>query len=139
MSRRDIYFSFVFLSVFLSAGCTKESSDGRPPRAAVSGIVVYKGQDVAEGAIQFVPADGNGYQAFGEIRDGVYFIEKEKGPSVGRHHVKITGIKKTGEKYETEEGMQDAYSQIIPKRYNEKTTLSVEVKSENNTFNHELE
>lgn len=130
---------FLFVVLVSVVGCS-EPPDPRGARVLVKGEVKYKGEPLAEGNIQFVPADGNGYQSYGQIISGSYTIPPEKGPSAGKTYtVKIIAMKSNGKKILTEAGPVDDKEQFLPTKFNEESTLSCEIKPGENTQNFDLQ
>lgn len=122
---------WLFLSVvaLVVAGC---GGDGLT-RGSVSGKVTFDGQPVAKGTIRFTPTGGTkGPMAMAEIADGQYAITMAA-PVVGKHTVQIEGIRDTAKKDELGRPIGE---QFIPAKYNEKTTLSVEIAK--GTNNHDF-
>ncbi len=80
------------LALCLVPGCGKPSS--------VSGRVTYEGENVADGTITFLPADGKGPSAGGKITDGRYTVSPI---TPGRKLVQIVSVKKVNFARSTEE------------------------------------
>jgi hypothetical protein len=114
----------VLLTVLLvAAGC----SDSKMAR--VTGKVVVDGEPAGgKGAyISFIPADGNGPTTGGAIKDGQYDLLAP----VGVDKVQIRFSKVVGKKklYPTPESPeQDVYQDVVPRKYNEDTELTYEVR-----------
>ena len=88
----------VAVAVGLLPGCGAST-------ATVSGEVTYDGQPVGDGYITFTPADGNGRDAGGEIKDGRYQVtELPPGPKL----VKVRAVKKVNFAATSEEMKQRA-------------------------------
>src|SRR4051812_8659324 len=79
------YRALAVLALFLAflglAGCG--SAGGRVP---VQGSVTYKGEPVDNGTISFVATEGGreAASAGGDIKDGKYSIDAERGPKPGK-------------------------------------------------------
>jgi hypothetical protein len=71
------------LLMFVIAGCGDKGS--------VSGLARYDGKPIGNGAITFMPVDGNGPTVGGRIADGRYLVE---GLTPGKNTVQIVGVKK---------------------------------------------
>jgi len=105
--------------------------------ADVSGTVTVDGKPVETGSITFVPADGLSSTAGGEIKDGKYSVKVP----VGMMKVSISSPKAIGKKklYATPDSPEGTlYAEALPERYNEKTELTLDVKSGSNPKNWEL-
>jgi hypothetical protein len=112
------------------------------PRQAVSGKVTFKGQPLAQGMIQFQPADGGATAGGGAIADGEYSIAKAEGLVPGKYQVVVTS---TPPPAPLPPGTMPGDpvpppKETIPAKYNVKTTLSATVTKEGpNTFDFPLE
>ena len=112
-----------------------------PKRAAVKGKVTFDGQPVAEGIISFVGSSSEKQRKTGgPILNGEYNIAEPKGPHAGTYRVEIRWPKPTGQKAKDSDSGQeiDVKSDVIPKKYNEASELTKEVKLGENTFDFEL-
>lgn len=130
-------FTILCAGVLLLSGCGGE----RIERCSVSGSVRLDGQPLAEGTILFSP-QAQGPSAGGEIRDGVFTLSEQEGPSPGPYLVEINAYRPTG-KTERDAATGETITlaeSIIPPRYNRNSTLTVEVKAgEENRFEFELQ
>ena len=111
----------------LLAGCGHTTG-----RQALQGSVTLNGEPLPRGVIQFVPLPGtDGPSAGGEIQDGQFSVEPDKGVLPGTFRVEITASRKTGEKMTDRVSgeMTDAYGQFLPDRYNRKSELTAQVRS----------
>lgn len=129
------------IAASLVAGCGDRSN--RPERAAVHGRVTLDGQDISVGSIIFTPAAGSkGQPAGGAIQDGKYAIKAELGPTLGPQSVEIRCERKTGKKIQAamrDKGeLMDETVEAIPAQYNQRTTLTYEVKSGDNEKDFDL-
>lgn len=108
-------------AVFL-CGC------GHSPYTETSGSVTLNGQPIEKGDIEFMPADGHGVTAAVPIEKGRYSIKAVP----GNYNVRINGYHKIGERHVQEDDptsqMMDVNEQIVPRQYNEATTLNCTVK-----------
>jgi len=105
--------------------------------AEVSGTVTVDGTPVETGSITFLPADGMTPTAGGEIKDGKYNVQVP----IGLMKVSISVPKVIGKKkiYPTPESPEMPITkEALPERYNEKTELTLEVKSGANPKDWEL-
>jgi hypothetical protein len=117
--------------VFL-VGCSDNQT------AEVAGTVTVDGQPAEKGAISFIPADGKGPTAGGEITAGKYIA---KNVPIGTATVQIRVSKVMGKKklYNTPESpYQDWYGEALPKKFNDATELRFDVKPGNNEKNWDL-
>lgn len=117
--------SFTLCLVWVLPGCG--SSSGRFP---VSGKVSLDGVAVDQGAIVFMPVEGETIKAGGRIIDGNYNIDAEKGPAVGKHKVLLYWEKKTGKTYiDRDSGDEyDRRAEGLPSQYqSEQTPLLVDI------------
>ena len=129
------------IAACLFAGCGGKSTG--PERAAIHGHVTLDGQDISVGSIIFTPAAGSkGQPAGGAIQDGKYAIKAEQGPTLGPQSVEIHSERKTGKKIQAamrDKGeLMDETVEAIPAQYNQRTTLTYEVKSGDNEQDFDL-
>jgi hypothetical protein len=85
---------FTALIAGLLSGC-----DSSPKRQEVTGTVIFRGQPLDEGIIDFEPMDGQGSKSGASILNGEYHIPQEKGLFPGRYKVSIVagdGVKTSG-------------------------------------------
>jgi hypothetical protein len=116
----------------LLAGCSDSQT------AAVTGTVRVDGQPLEKGSISFVPADGKGVTAGGEIIDGKYNVSKVSPGTmlVQIHYPKVAGKKKL---YDTPDSpTRDVFREVLPLKYNDRTELRLEVQPGNNEKDWEL-
>ena len=141
LSRNHSRFSLLIVSTFclLANGC---GSDG-PPKFALSGQVTYDGQPVSNGNIGFIASDAStGKSAGCEVVDGRYQIPRYEGLLAGTYKVVIYAERPTGRKLQADEGsseMVDELEQYIPEIYNARSTLTVEISSDREDLNFDLE
>jgi len=113
------------------------------PRQAVSGEVTLDGKPLPSGSIQFVPESATtATEAGAAIQDGRYAIARDQGPVPGKYVVRIYGS--SGQIVQPEDGIPGSVhpmpKELIPLKYNTKTTLSAEVKPEApNAFDFKLD
>lgn len=127
----------VLLFTVYSSGCSQSASEG-PERAAVSGQVKFKGSPVEVGTITFAPVSPNvGPSTGAKISAGTYSISEDAGPVLGTNRVEITAYQKTGKQIEAGTPnppgtMVDELKSIIPKEYNQKSSLTVQIEGGDN-------
>ena len=111
-----------------AAGCSGSEDD--LPREAVSGTVTLDGQPVSDGTIQFSPTGpGGGVTGASRIEDGQFSIPREKGLVPGTYHVSINWAGKRDRAKPAMAGPRAAFAkELIPAKYNAKSTLKAEVK-----------
>ena len=108
-------------------------------RQAVSGKVLFKGQPLDQGRIQFVPAQKGPTESGAVIGNGKFTIPRDNGLVPGTYKVSIFSYDQKGPKVQSDEmpGEPSAtqYKERIAAKYNAKTTLTAEVKNGGpNTF-----
>jgi hypothetical protein len=122
-------------AVSLVAGC----DDGR---VRVSGTVLFEGKPLEEGFIALEPTDGVGPTTGGPIRNGKYDLTGEARATTGEKIVRLVGSRKTGRKIPAgspAEGMVDEWVQCLPKEYNDRSKLRVQITpGKDNTHDFEL-
>src|SRR5713226_1144423 len=122
-----------FLGTILPlVGCLGERT------ADVTGTVTVDKQPLTKGSIGFIPADGKGQTAGGEITDGKYDVKKV---SLGVMKVEIRYPKVVGKKkdYDAPGGKYyDLYDESLPAKYNNETELRLDVKAGKNEKDWEL-
>lgn len=121
MYRKIGFVSFAFL---LFSGCGSSPSDGLIP---AKGTVSLDGTAISKGIIRFVPTDGVTPSVDAAIEAGKYETRLPK----GKLTVLVNSGKKIGEQriYETDPNspMTEIMKEMVPEKYNVKTTLSIEV------------
>src|SRR5262245_375252 len=121
-----------FVALLALAGC-----DSGPPTAEVKGTVKVDGKLGEKGTIGFSPVDGKTPTAGGEIKDGQYAVKVP----VGLMKVSISVPRVVGHKkiYPTPNSpVMPVTEEALPARYNEQTTLQLEVKSGTNEKDYDL-
>ena len=109
------------------AACLCLAGCGRNGPIEISGAVAYVGQPIRKGAIDFLPADGNGPTAAAIIADGRYSLKVMP----GKKRVRIEASKVIGQRRhhpnDPTSRMVDVEQQILPERYNAKSELVCEI------------
>jgi hypothetical protein len=112
------------------AGC----SGDKVGRQGVTGTVMFKGQPLKYGRIEFNPADGNknNVTAGSPVVDGKYTIAADKGLSPGKYTVKVNAPDrvpevKAGAAPGSDMDSGPPVKEMIPEEYNAKTKLTAEV------------
>ncbi|MES2791193.1 MAG: hypothetical protein V4719_16380 [Planctomycetota bacterium] len=123
---RSIYFLTLVAALLVSvAGCGSQEI----PKALVRGNVLLNGAPLKEGAIKFIPIEGDGPTAGAVLKgDGEYSTEVP----VGMMRVEITSPKVTGKRkaFDTPDSPTiEITEEQIPDRYNAKSELKYEVVS----------
>ncbi len=125
--------SFVLLSS-LVFGCSGDDVE----RFLVTGSVTFDGEPVSTGNISFVPLDcPTGGTA--EIENGKYSFAGEVGLAKGNYSVEITSMQKTGNQVKQYNEMVDEIVNVIPMKYNAKTTLKANVSGGRGKFDFDLQ
>jgi hypothetical protein len=126
------------LDTFLVAGCGGPSG---PTTYGVSGKVVWNGEPLPEGAIEFLPMDSAGakYSRTGAlVSEGRYSVQRRYGLIPGRYRVRIQ-VDEKGDVPDADLAKPGATPRI-PRKYNMETILSVEITpSGSNTFDFRLD
>jgi hypothetical protein len=124
----------VALSSFALTGC------GDSSRAGVQGKVTLDSAPVDGGRIMFIPTDSKGRNAYADIKGGKYELAADQGPSLGTHKVEILWFKKTGKKVVGSDppNLVEEKIQLIPEKYNTKSSVKEEIRPGMNTFNYDL-
>ena len=112
-------------------------------RAEVSGTVRLGGKPIEEGAINFIPVGetrGPGTGAI--IRDGKYHIPRAQGVTPGKNRVELRAFRNTGRKVQDPTGKRgtttDERVPAFPAEYNDRSTLTREVKPGSNTLDFDI-
>lgn len=139
------FVAFLVCGSLALGGCSKPQDE--LPRQPVSGSVTLDGKPLERGTISFQPATGLPTAAGVPISGGGYSISRDEGLVPGAYKVLISSTPEgAAPKNDSTTGPPPLPGQptpppkeLLPTRYNEKTTLVAEVKEGNNTFNFELE
>jgi len=124
------------LALCLLTGCGSGKS-------RVEGTVTLDGSPVDGGVIAFFPAGTSEQHDAGhaEIKDGKYSVEETKDLKPGNYRVEISWNKPTGKKVPTPgdpDIKMDQVHQVIPAKYNTKSTLSETLTSGTNKKDFDL-
>jgi hypothetical protein len=122
----------VLLGAVLAVGC------GGQGATTVTGEVTLDGKPIEDGLITFVPVDGKTPNAATKIKGGKYSLKATPGAMrVQINSAIVTGKRKA---YDTPDSpLVDVLGERIPNRYNEQTTLTLDVKPGENVKNWELQ
>ena len=128
LHRRPIVGGAVALLVAIAAGC----SDSGPEIGSVTGLVTLDGKPLAGAQVEFQP--DTGAPSYGATNNaGEYdliYTPGKSGALVGKHTVRITTYRATGEP-----GSQKVVLERVPPQFNAASTLVREVKAGSNKFN----
>ena len=128
---------FTAICFCAALGCSGDN------RSAVSGTVKVNGQLVAEGAINFIPIEGNrGAGAGATITNGEYHIPRSAGVAAGKNRVELRAFKNTGRKVQDPTGtpgtLADERVMIFPAEYNDRSTLVRDVQGGSDTIHFDI-
>jgi hypothetical protein len=117
------------LPVLVLVGCSN-STDGLP-REAVTGTVTLDGRPLKQGSIQFVPGSERESTSGGAvITEGRFAIARPQGLTPGSYRVVINSGEGAPVPPDQPPGATPpGGKELIPARYNEKTTLTADVKA----------
>lgn len=125
--------------MFGQSGCGDSTVD---KRAEVFGTVQLDGKPVENGAISFVPTEGNsGPSAGGAITDGAYRVSRAQGPPFGKVRVEFNGLRKTGKKVQGKFGggkTEDEFGELFPPKFNIESTVVRELQPGANAIDFDL-
>lgn len=133
--RRDCWWCLIAGPVFIAtvlclAGCGS-SAPRIEGRRDVAGEVTLDGQPLALGLIEFVPqGNGRGPRAMAEVKEGKFAFDREHGPVSGPMRVEITSIPNDDEPPSDGQRPRPFAREKIPERYNRRSNLTAEVKSD---------
>ena len=130
---------FLLWAAFLTVGLGC-SGDGR---SEVSGTVLLNGVPLEEGAIAFIPTDGNqGPEAGAVITDGRYHIPHSSGVTPGRNRVELRAFRYSGRKVPDPMGPPGSLTNervpAFPPEFNERSTLTREVRKGSDTIDFDI-
>jgi hypothetical protein len=116
---------FMLCAVGLAfAGCGP-----RDPRVTIHGTVSLDGQPLSEGQIIFRPEDSSLRAEGGAIKNGEFTIHVFKGPHRIAINAQVAEKRKVDPNAPPGTSPEVEYRNIIPARFNEKSTLSCTVES----------
>ncbi len=127
----EVVRKYLLITALLTAGCSPSNM------GTVTGTVTVDGEPAQVGAISFFALDGQAPTAGAQIVDGKYSAKVTPGAcSVQVRVSKVVGEKKI---YDTPNSpMQKVWAEVLPAKYNDDTTLRLEVKAGNNEQNYDL-
>ncbi|MBM4095503.1 MAG: hypothetical protein FJ261_01865 [Planctomycetes bacterium] len=123
--------AIVLMAAMVAIGCGSDA-----PTHPVKGRVTLDGAPLENGSIRFSPT-GEASPAGGEIKNGEYSLMAPPGES----KVEITSTKVIGQRkaYNTPDSpMVDITKEVVPEKYNARSTLKIEVKAGSNSKDFEL-
>ena len=125
---------FLVAAAVVFAGCGTE-----PRKNGVSGTVMWKGQPVKSGTINFSSADGK-FVATGTIVDGKYAIPQVSGVPAGNYLVAISypDPKIPAPRPDEPPGESTPVRELLPARYADGTELRADIKDGDNTVDFNL-
>lgn len=144
-TKRNIYSLITLTTLCLSLSGCGGSVDDQPDLGLVKGIVTLDGQPLSGAAIAFLPDSGR--TAFGTTDENGYYelnyIRDTMGCKLGHNKVAITTLTDSLEDDNELEGddvqiKAKAVKEILPAKYNKKTTLEAVVKPGENQFDFKL-
>ncbi len=121
---------FVLSALGLAVGCSGTTDD--LPREAVTGTVTLDGAPLPSGSISFSPDGGGPGGGGGTIKDGRFSIARDVGLPPGNYTVAINSSKPREDRTKPAQAgggkAVDVAKELIPTKYNSKSTLKVEIK-----------
>jgi hypothetical protein len=117
-----------------ASGCNRTSLN----RSSIAGAVKLDGKPLERGSILFTPTDGTkGTVAGGEIKNGRYCLDDQRGPSVGQNRVEIRAQRNSGNMVPKPMGaageVEPEFVEAIDPRFNSESTLTIEITPGKNT------
>jgi hypothetical protein len=108
-----------------------------PERGVVHGKVTLDGKPIVKGTIDFVATAPGGGAASGMSLQNGQYASDVNGPVVGKCRIEIRAPRPSAT---TPEGgdWKSGYVEAIPARYNTQSTLEVDVRAGDNTFDFDL-
>jgi hypothetical protein len=118
---------FVGVAALLGPTACGQKYEG-PKRYPLKGAVPYGGEAVGRGTITFLLIGHEGHKASVLIENGTYSVTEEMGPNAAKYRVEILWQKPTGRKKGAkDEPAEEETVQMIPAKYNQQSTLEIEV------------
>ena len=148
MKQKIFYLLLFYCCVLLATGCPpKVDEEGKKN---VSGTVTFDGNPVKIGSLQFTPIDTKPREGAipiggtANIKNGKYELKRDLGLYPGTYRIRINAPfffdPKTGNEVSEEEARTrpDDFQgkELIPDKYNTKTTLEITVGEEKNQTHH---
>ncbi len=93
--------------------CGKSDPFERQP---LKGVITWEGKPIQFGSITLEPAEGQPAGAMASIRDGVFEIPREAGPSPGKYSVWLHAYDHSGERPENGDDLEPP-KEILPPEY----------------------
>lgn len=131
--QRHVLAFIVTLNWLVMAGCEKG-----PEVAPVTGVVTQNGEPLVGATVEFQPDFGAPSYAYTDV-DGRYEIQYQTdrmGALLGHHYVSVTTI---GERDDPSTDTTVNVPELVPREYNDETTLEYVVERGNNTFDIAIE
>lgn len=130
--------------LWLTAGMLLVAGCDTQPRLPITGEVRFDGQPIEVGQIAFYPTSGSAATAVkSDIHHGAFELSGPDALRVGTYRVHITAMRKRAQSSHEMSfagPSLDLPEQYIPEKYNDRTTLEVEVRpDEYNHFQLDLE
>lgn len=122
-------FGAACLTIMVTAMLCTACAPTGPGTITIQGMVTLDGAPLPEGQVVFIPTDPSLGAAGGAVADGVFTITTYKGPHKVEVHAEKQLTRPVPAGAPPEAGI--TFVSIIPKRYNEKTTLTFDVQSPN--------
>jgi hypothetical protein len=118
---RIVHYELASLAVFaiLVAGCSK-----RPSMGDVRGRVTVNGQPLKEGAVRFIPVNGDTPATGGMVRDGSFQVMVPVAPQRVEFSSNVVDTEKTPP---NATGDQIVMKILVPPRYNTHSELTLNV------------
>lgn len=111
-----------------------------PPLGTVTGTVTHNGAPVDGALVEFIPEEGRPSSGVTDA-SGVYnlvYLDGVNGAVTGKHTVMIT-TRRDASGGEGDEEVIEARPETIPRKYNDESSLEVEVKSGSNVHDFPLD
>ena len=119
----------LMLLIVLVAGCSKGK-----PIGDVRGKVTLNGEPLAQGAVQFVPVNGDTPTTGGLIRDGAFQVEVP----VAKQRVKISSNTVDKEKTPPNATADQIVMKSLPAKYNSQSDITLDVVAGANEVEYKL-